>query len=191
MKMMKIMMNLEKLKNLNLTPNDYVYLVLLNQKQKCYFKHNIFNLESLGYIKESIDEDGKSEVILRTPAKVLLKSMGVNNEEDIEAFVERYRALFPTGVKTAGLPVRGDKQGCIKKMKAFKAKYDYTDEEILEAVRVYLAIKKKDNWRATTTAHYFIEKDGVSILASMCEDIRSNGSKMPSEDNNFGTAEVV
>lgn len=169
----KITINLEKIKTLKLTPNQYLYLACKVGNITPWFDlspEEFDNLQDQGYIKNSAEG-----VVVRVKATKLVNDNGISSSEDIESFVDQYRALFPTGVKTGGYPVKGDRQECIKKIKKFLATHDFSQQEILEATRAYLVIKKKELWKATQLAHYYIEKDGVSNLASMCEDIRENG----------------
>jgi hypothetical protein len=95
---------------------------------------------------------------------------------DLESFVETYRSIFPKGVESApGHPARGDKQGCIAKMKKFLVRYpEYSRETILEATKKYVNLKSHSNYHRIQTAHYFIEREGVSTLASICETIQSS-----------------
>jgi hypothetical protein len=190
MKTIKINVDLSRLKSLGLSPNDLVYLICLHNKEDCYFKHDIANLESRGFVKTHINEEEKEEIALRSPAKALLKTV-ITSDENINKLVTEYRDMFPVGVKTAGQPVRGDLQACLKKMKSFKTKYDYTDNEILEATRVYLVIKKKQGWQATTCAHYFIEKNDISLLAASCEDIRKRGDLLVEDGTGLGNVKGV
>lgn len=170
----KITINIEKIRNLKLTPNQYLYLVCLVGNIDPWFEispEEFDNLQEKSYIKNT-----DKGVVVRMKSTKLINQNGISSSEDIEEFVDNYRALFPSGVKTYGYPVKGDKQECIKKMKKFLATHDYTQQEILEATRSYLVLKKKDLWKGTQLAHYYIEKDEISNLASMCEDIRQNGA---------------
>lgn len=175
---MIITINLKKLSKANITPNEVFYLIGLYQNEPVTYYQDLTNLEKEGYIKRFIDEETSLySIVLREPALKLLKTLSIDGSANIEIFVKEYRDLFPIGVKTGGQPVRGDKADCIAKMKDFKRKYDFTNEEILEATRVYLTIKKKESYKFTQTAHSYILKDGISSLAAMCEDIRLNGTK--------------
>lgn len=94
---------------------------------------------------------------------------------DLKKFVEEYRNLFPRGRNHSGYPYKGDKQGCLKKMARFiKLNPDYTPEIIISATKKYINEKKKDNYDYMHLAHYFIEKNGVSLLGSFCEHIIDN-----------------
>jgi hypothetical protein len=185
--MKKISINLEKIKNLKLTPNQYLYLACKITEVPLWFglsSEEFDDLQDNGYIKNT----NKGEVI-RMKAIKLINDSGIVSDDEVGKLVDDYRALFPTGVKTSGYPVKGDRNACIKKMKIFLANNDFTPQEILEATRAYLAIQKKNMWKATQLSHYYIEKDNVSNLANMCEDIRDNGK--PIDKGAVGTVEGV
>lgn len=97
----------------------------------------------------------------------------------VKSWIDEWRTLFPAGVKTAGRPLRGDKQGVLKKMTAFcKANPKYTKEEIFEATKQYIFEKRLENFKFTTTADYFILKNGVSLLGSLIEELRDKEELM-------------
>lgn len=184
---MKITINFERIKTLKLTPNQYFFLACKVGNFEPWFELSAEEFDTLqdeGYIKNT--EEG---VVVRMKATRLINDSGVIPDTDIEKLVDQYRALFPVGVKTGGYPVKGDRQNCLKKMKTFLANHDFTPNEIIDATRAYLAIQKRQNWKATQLAHYYIEKDGISNLSSMCEDIRDNGLKL--EKGSIGNVEEV
>ena len=181
----KIEVNLESLKSLAITPNEYCYLYCLHNSISEFGIlqgiHLTYNLEKLGFIKVLEDE-----VILRQKAIDMFSTPSIpSNKEDLGKFVEEYRDLFPQGVKSGARLVKGDKQGCLTKFKAFKQAYpEYTQEEILTATRAYVDLKRKDNYSFMISADYFISKDKLSMLASYCEDIRIRGNiKLETEKN--------
>ncbi len=167
---MKILLNLSRLKTLKITPNQLVYLISTFNKQENYFtisQDEIEYLQTQSFLKIT-----KDEIVLRAKTNNLMKELGISSVDNLEKLVDDYRALFPAGYKTFGLAIKGDRSNCLKKLKEFKTKYPYTNDEILEATRSYLAIKKKNKYEGTQISHYYIEKDGISNLASMCESIR-------------------
>ena len=111
--------------------------------------------------RESVDEI----VNLLSIAKVKVKP-------EIE-WIDEYRNLFPVGIRSGGFPVRGDRKGCIKKMKAFLELYpEYTKEIILKVTKNYVEMKKLEGYAYMQLAHFFINKEGISSLASECEDFK-------------------
>lgn len=185
---MKITIDLDVLEKKRLNPTQYVYLYL-----KAVHKINAIDsiseedlemLEDEGYIK--ISDNG---VVLRQVSLDLFKTLVEDNSMD---WIEEWRQLFPLGVKMAGYAVRGDKQNCTKKMKSFMKKYpDFTKEDIFDATRAYIDDRRKDNWNYIKLAHYFIEKDGASSLAALCEDIKARGKSakydVMGESDDFST----
>lgn len=171
----EIKLSLLTLKQLKLTPNDYVYLYCKYHDLELDLSMNFDNLEKRSYIK--FEED--NEVILRIKAIKLFKTDKIPlKKEDFDAFVEKYRNIFPEGVKSGARPLRSDRVSCKKKLLKFQEMYpDYTQEEILDATKAYIDLKRKEAYKFTTCADYFIIKEGSSILASYVEDIRLRGLK--------------
>lgn len=57
-------------------------------------------------------------------------------------------------------------------MKKFCKKYpDFTKEIVLKATSDYIDYYRMRNWGYVSLAHYMIDKNGISILASQCEMI--------------------
>lgn len=163
---MIININLELLNSLELTPNNYCFLYLLFHKQKAETSNeDKLYLQSKFYIK--IIENGDC----------VLRQRGIDLfvvTDSLESFVAEYRSIFPEGVKTAGYLVRGTLQICMNKMKKFLKDYpQYSKSDILTATRYYVECKKADNYRFIQLAHYFIEKNRHSNLATYCEEIKS------------------
>lgn len=100
--------------------------------------------------------------------------------DDITNWAKEWRDLWPKGVTSGGYPVRADLPGIIKKLKNFTKKYGYSKEDIFKATRIYLQEKELNGWAYIKLANYFIEKDGMSILASCCEALK---------DTNFDTSD--
>lgn len=92
-----------------------------------------------------------------------------------EEWIEDYRNKFPKGILTGNRPVRGDKQGCLKKMNTFlKANPETTKEQIFEATDLYIQKSKANGYDRMTCADYFIEKNGASMLSSYLENLSVN-----------------
>lgn len=176
---MEIFINLTDLEELGLTPSLYCYLACLyfnkeynlatdELKEKMNLK-----LEHLGYLK--VTEEGG---ILRQKCDNLFKK-GIPSEESVDLWVEEWRNLFPIGVKSGGRPVRGDKQGVAKKMKAFvKENPTVTKEEIMDAAKLYVFDASLKSYQYMICADYFISKNNSSMLGAMVEDIQARGSRL-------------
>jgi hypothetical protein len=113
-----------------------------------------------------------------------------NKPREVEPTVKVNQALTDLCVKLAakfslkeiGVSGKGGNVKAIeKKMTGFKKEFDYTDQEILTAVDLYLADQKRTgNMRFVQEAHYFvskmIDKVPVSNLAKWCEEVRNGNS---------------
>lgn len=170
---MLIEIDTERLHELSLTPNDYVALFLKSMEISCEYPLNLNELQRQGYIK--ITDVGFD---LRPKGKELFLD---HRSTAVLDWIDSYRELFPKGKTPDGYPYKGDKEGCIRKMKAFMKKYPYSKEEILEATVGFIEAKRKKNFEFMTLAHYFIEKEGVSLLAALCAANR---------DREFGAVEL-
>jgi hypothetical protein len=92
--------------------------------------------------------------------------------ESVDDWIDIWYNLFPKGIKTMGYLVRSDKNGCIIKLKKFiKTHKHITKEIILKATYDYVQYFRLNNWQGIQVGHYFINKNGVSNLASLCESI--------------------
>lgn len=186
--MTKIELDLNLLKTLELSPDEYIYLHCLYHGINDFDIYVKYPLEEKGYIK--ISED--NSIVMRNKTIDLFKTDKLpSKQKDLESFVEKYRELFPQGVKSGGRLVKGDKQGCINKFKAFKLKYpEYSQEEILDAAKAYVDNKRKTNYDRMISADYLISKDGVSQLAAYLEDIKIRGKKQEKNTSTGSTKEI-
>jgi|TARA_R110002126_G_scaffold191810_1_gene340003 hypothetical protein len=170
-----------------ITPNSYVYLY--------YLVHNMINpitmdidlksLESKGFIKIM-----DTQVIARNKAKQLIEGEPYVYQEEVyrvEEWIQEWRELFPKGIKSGGHLVRGSKQGCIKKMKAFVNKNkDVTKDKIFKATSRYLSERRTARYSYCKVADYFISKDSMSMLESYIEQLESIGvSDFDTNTNNM------
>lgn len=170
---MIIEVDLEKLDKHGLSPNDYIALFLKADNVDCNYPIDMSYMQKQGYIK--ITDEGFD---LRKPALALLNRK--IEADSVEMWIEDWRGLFPR-MQINGYPVRGSKEGCLRKMKTFLKRNDFTKEEIYRATCEFIEAKRKVNFAFMTQAHYFIEKDGISLLASLCENVRM-GDTQSTED---------
>lgn len=172
---MNIIINLDELEVLKLTPDLYCILTCIYKTMKIPdfidTESKLNELVVLGFLK-------KEEVIDEAEIKYNLTGKGLNIFEktnDFTTFVEEYRALFPKGVKSGNeTPIRGDKNGVIKKMTWFLMNYpEYSRETILGATKQYIQKMERNGYQYMTQADYFIQKTGGSKLAALCEEYSS------------------
>jgi hypothetical protein len=121
----------------------------------------------MGYIK-LIEDDG---VELRQKTLDLFSIVNSNASN----WIEDWRKIFPAGSNADGFRYRGDKQGCLRKMNKFLKNHRAVSKEIIfTATKKYIERYKLKNYAYSKQAHYFIEKDGVSTLASEIESLMEN-----------------
>ena len=172
---MELFINVTKIKELELDPNEYCFLAYVYKKLPFEFEVSesfLDHLENKKFIKNSAEG-----IVLREKGLTLFKentSPGLVND-----WIEDWRNLWPSGVKAGSRLVKGDKNGCLTKMKTFvKRNPEYTKEQIIEATRLYLFERKLANWFMITSADYFIEKNGVSMLAAELENLEGKESQL-------------
>jgi hypothetical protein len=169
--MANINLDLTKLEQLGITPDEYTYLFILYSEKTTGIPlmTDLFKLESLDYIRIS-------------EGTVNLKAKGLELFEltdDFSIFVAEYRDLFPKGIKSGnGTPVKGNKKDVFEKMQWFFKTYpEYSKLTILNATKSYIeSFKKKGSYTYITQADYLILKEKSSKLASLCEEYDDNSS---------------
>ena len=102
--------------------------------------------------------------------------------------------LFPAKVKSGSYPVRSGFNDFSKKLEKYinthnKGDNAHTPEIIRKAFELYIERSRRNNWQYMKLAGYFILKDGVSVLESMCEEIITNPELIDDrrESNESGT----
>lgn len=142
----------------------------------CDYLGFYYQAENLGLLKY---HNGKWE-LTELAYKELDFSDTIEEDEpeiDLDDLVVRYRKLFPKGVKSGGYYVSGDRKSCLMKLKRFRKKYDYNENEILQATLNYVQRMSEQGYQYMQLAHFFIEKNGVSNLAAECEQLKVDDSE--------------
>ena len=150
------MIDLKMLEKTGLTPDEYVYLY------KAYYS-------DVTPVKVRVNLDALKEYLVDNVLTDKGKALFNKNID----WIQEWRELFPN-IKIQGYPLRGDYQGCLKKMKSFVSKNNYTKEEIFKATGTYINDQRREGFRYTKLAHYFIEKEGISTLSAYCENLDKN-----------------
>lgn len=177
--------NLEQVKELNLTPTLYAYLHCLHKDIE--FPWNLSDNQLKDLEKDDWLKIGTDGIHLRQKSKDLFH--GTTQWNKVEEWINEYREIFPKGVKSGGRPVRGDKQGCIKKLTTYlKKNKKVTKEEVFDAAKSYVFEMKRKNYAFMVCADYFISKDGVSLLSSIIEHRKEREDDFKAEDNTFHTS---
>jgi hypothetical protein len=186
LKMTKIELNFKILEENNLSPNEFVYLSLIFNGLEPLkdLLDSRFSLQQKGFIEAKNDgiliTKKTIDLFIKKPSK-----KEAAKQEDLYEFVEKYRAIFPEKIKSGGRLIKSDSFACIRKMRAFKAKFkQFSEEQILQAAANYINSKKKDNYHMCTCADYFIEKNSASMLASYCENLGKGNVEVKSQLGN-------
>jgi len=171
---MKVEIDLAKLSRYGLTADEYIFLLLrlIGKAVPEVIKNNV-SLESLQtreFIK--IVEGGFAK-----RAKLTKVFSAVLETAKVEEWIDEWRHLWPSGVKSGGKPVRGSKVDCTKKMKVFLARTGYTKDEVFAAANAYCLERKAHRYSYMTLANYFIKKDDDSPLEAWCEQLAEDTTR--------------
>lgn len=170
---MNINIDLELLEDKDLSPNEYVILYCIYQNKNpkdllcCIPDETYFVLSHSGYLRENPYSESNYPYSLTGDGLALFE-----RTDSFTTFAEEYRNLFPKGVKSGnGTPIRGDKQGVIKKMEWFLRTYpEFSKTTILNAAKLYIEQMRQKGFVYMTQADYLIQKDNGSKLAALCEE---------------------
>jgi len=177
---MELVIDFKLLRENNLTPDTYCLLMSILLKEPYEFISGDSLRITLNYLeREGWCKVTEEEVILRQKFLKLVDATDTS-PGNVESWIDEWRELFPKGVKSGGRPVRGDKQGVLKKMKGFCKKYpNYKKKDIIDATKLYVFEKSRDRYNYMQCADYFIDKNNTSLLASFIEDLE--GKENPLE----------
>lgn len=181
---MTIEFNLNEINESKISLNGYFicYCIYHNRKDLIldYIKnHTGFNIQD---VKE-LEDNGWIKIINKSE-KIIFENLQI--EEKFRIFVEKkdkpekdwineWLEMFPKGVKSGGYYIKTDLNGCRKKMRKFTSTHpEYTKETIIKATQNYINRCEHNGYQYMKIAPYFIEKDGVSMLAGECEAIITN-----------------
>ena len=174
---MNYCINTSQLWEKNLTPSQYIFMLCIKDNNNNVLIHSD-DLKAL-VEREYVSKTGTGW-ILRVKGLDLINSFNSKNikENELEEFVEEYRDIFPKGIKSGnGTPIRGDKQGCYKKMEWFLKTYpEYSKQIILKSTEKYIKDLQSKGYAYVTQADYLIQKDGGSKLAALCEEYNIKNS---------------
>ncbi len=178
--------NVSMMRESGLTPNEMFFLYEMKTEgtQRLAAMSNIYFLTETGYIDEKgvLTHEG-GELIDKVFFRVEKKTTEVSNKELTE-LSEKFKELFPKGVKTGEYPVRSNIRNIIRKMRKFKKEYpEYTNEVILGATKGYVDRMARNGFQYMKTSEYLIFKGGESVLANLCEAYKDGGER---EERKFG-----
>ncbi len=163
---MEIIELYKKLKEFNISPNEFVYL--------SYKYHNIkedFNFNehiSIRILKknEYLDKNGD----------LTDKSINLFNDSNEKDYIQKFRELFPKGILPNGRPARSTYKELNDKLSWFNINYSYSWDIILKATEEYVNYYLKQDYKFMQTASNFISKQNSdkiksSALAEWCEKV--------------------
>lgn len=143
--------------------------------------HIIKSLEFQGWIKIA-GNNWPEDLEVRQKFINFVKN-STNAVDQVETWIQDWRDIFPDASTTGNrsYPPKGDKAGCLKKMRAFVRNHgkEFDKEVIFNATKAYIEDRKRERWSFLKQAHYFIEKDGSSSLYQWCEVISKKGNNFP------------
>ena len=164
---MEVTINLDELiKYPDLTAGDIYELAKKSNGIDCTLPENFGWIEREGLIKIT---DTFEFVLLEKGEKIFGKKL-----DTILELAKEIRDLFPSGVRSGGYLVKSSEIDIADKLKKFFKKHKYTHEQVIEATKRYIEGKRNANWNYIQQAQYFIEKNGVSNLASECGNLNEN-----------------
>lgn len=185
---MIITIDTEKLSSYKVSPNEYVYLAKLSSLPGLLANVTIHEVSS-GVMRKDMLTIDDGFAYITDKGKKMLEDCKIKVEHesaplvttkiphDIMSLTHKFREMFPVGVRSGGYLVRSTRNSCLAKMKAFKRKYpEFDDKIILKSTHEYINRKAREGYAHMKLAPYFIEKDGVSMLAAECEALLDNSS---------------
>jgi hypothetical protein len=172
---MKIDVDLLKIERAGICANEYIflYLRLLGRTVPKTILDNISlkSLEDKGFIKV-VDEG----FVKRPKLAAMFKNM--LSVDEIESWIDEWRHIWPSGIKSGGKLVRGTRYDCANKMLNFLKETSYTKEEVFAAAKAYCLERKSANFEYMTIANYFIKKGNDSPLEAWCEQLKEEGDRV-------------
>lgn len=155
----------------------FCYLIHEGRKYDCAEYLNSVSQFTLEEIETAISEGWLS---MKEPDNFSLNNFVVTEKfitfvekGEPENWIDSWFNLFPEGVKSGNYYVRTDKPGSLKKMRRFCVLHKddgFTPEVIMNATKNYIEKMRLSGYAYMKLAPYFIEKDGVSMLAGECEN---------------------
>lgn len=140
----------------------------------CLGNSYLNNPTALPTSAENLEHNGYIKIISDTEFILLEKGIRLfgKKSNSLMELAGQIRELFPSGVRSGGYLVRSSEADIADKLRKFFKKHKYTQEEVIAATSKYIDVKRRDGYKYIQRAIYFIEKDGVSTLASECAGLK-------------------
>lgn len=169
---MKVKIDTNALDKLNLSIEEFALLMFY------YQEHNMGEVQDKliekGFISKNLDSEKDIDFWVTNEGKDILDATfadSIKTTNKYKELAETLISLYPKGHKPGtNLSWKGNITDIINKLKAFKTKYKYTDEQIIQATKDYVAHFGEDT-TYMKILKYFILKNNESTLA----DIIDNG----------------
>lgn len=171
---MKIQIDTVRLVKYGISADEYTFLLLRllgkTVPEIINDRVNLVSLQKREFIKIVEGGFAKRPKLTKLFASVLESSK-------VEDWIDEWRYIWPSGVKSGGKLVRGSKVDCTKKMKLFLARTNYTKDEVFAAATAYVLERKSHRYNYMSLANYFIKKDDDSPLEAWCEQMKEDGDR--------------
>jgi hypothetical protein len=172
------------LNELKVTPTQWLLMYTIHNKDKerfeelrelyldeC-FKEDLHSLMLKGYVFGGNKENKFSFTFEKSQINGIFTDQNETSESlSWDDFISQFRDTFPSGVKSGGFYVKSSKKDIEVKLKKFVKDYKFSQETILKAVKSYVKESSQNNYQYMKIAHYFILKNGESMLAGYCDAI--------------------
>ena len=176
------MLSNEEILELDITPNQYFIAWCIHEQRKDLFekllqidnedkvKNDLWKLSRKEYINCELCEVNTFDFSLMKVQKLFDKK--TENTFNFHTFASQLYDLFPKGIKSGGYPVRSGFSDFEKKLKKYIDTHKEHNVDIIrKAFELYIEQSRRNNWQFMKLAGYFILKDGVSTLESLCEEV--------------------
>lgn len=105
-----------------------------------------------------------------------IKNKAKDRKLEIEALAQTLIDILPEGKCTpSGLSIKSPKRDVIKKLDEFFKAYkkEYTNAQILEAVKSYGEYAERVNFQQVSPLNYALMKNGQSKIAALCDTVKT------------------
>lgn len=164
-----------------------LYISTVNQIEPGHSRRVLSALEEKGWIdvRHGLSKETSLEDILIREELLKMDMFTVSREIDTDSLYDRYMALWPRGVKTRnGTYIRTDAMGAAKKkFERIVKSLTCSEEHLLAATKDYLEEQACKGYTHCVRSDYFIEKDGVSLLKTWCENFQPVEDTEINKDN--------
>lgn len=148
---MKIEIDLNFLKENNLSPTEYVVLYLMDKGIDDFQNDQILaSLEKKGFVENN---------------KIIIPLFKKTNCKD---WIDKWLDLWPTSLTPQKYRISGNRAEVINRMNKFIKEHDYSEEIIFQATKNYLNIRKLENYNFTKKNTKFIKDIDGSVLEQEC-----------------------